>query len=106
MTDRVLPSEEIANSIIELRRDTPLAADGRELGRFVLLCRAINSRSRSWSGRVRPGRSKALSTRWPNGMRRTRERWSAGRGLGWSEIPKRRSVGPKVLCGEFSRPAG
>jgi hypothetical protein len=37
MTDRVLPSEEITNSIVELLRDTPLAADEHELGRFVRL---------------------------------------------------------------------
>ena len=37
MTDRVLPPEEIAKSVVELLRDTPLAADERELGRFVRL---------------------------------------------------------------------
>ena len=37
MTDRVLPCGEIAKSIVELLRDTPLAADERELSRLVRL---------------------------------------------------------------------
>ena len=37
MTDKVLLSEELANSIIELLRGTPLAADERELYRLVSL---------------------------------------------------------------------
>ncbi len=35
--DRALPSEELANSIIVLLRDTPLAADERELSCLVCL---------------------------------------------------------------------
>ena len=37
MTDRALPSGEIANWIIELLRDTPLATDKRELSSLVRL---------------------------------------------------------------------